>query len=288
MSTTPPQASGVYQIRCITTGKVYVGSAVNVYQRWSHHQRVLNRGRHKNKHLQAAWSKHGEDSFVFEVLEISDRSTLLVREQVWMDRLKSRDKKCGFNIFDAGSPGNALAKLWEGFIDPEGNEVTIVNLQEFCRQHGLDEPSMIRLYQGRSKLKSHKSWTHKNSVRQREYVKTYDGFIAPDGRPIGPITNLAAFSREHGLDNTHMVAVMRGRICSHRGWTYNNGRTPLNLPKTYTGFISPEGRRVVITNLQAFCREHGLHQVHMRELKSGKRKAYRGWLWRGHDEQSGT
>lgn len=282
MSTTPPQASGVYQIRCITTGKVYVGSAVNVYQRWSHHQRALNRGRHKNKHLQAAWSKHGEDSFVFEVLEISDRSTLLVREQAWMDRLKSRDKKCGFNIFDAGSPRDALAKVWEGFIDPEGNEVTIVNLQEFCRQHGLDHPSMIRLYQGRSKLKSYKGWTHRNSQRKREFVNTYTSFISPDGQHVGPITNLAAFCRERGLEKSHMVAVAHGRLCSHQGWTYDKGKQ--RQQKIHVGFISPEGEHVRIANLAAFCRQHGLHPVHMHQLKNGQRRVHKGWTWRRSDD----
>jgi hypothetical protein len=34
---------------------------------------------------------------------------------------------------------------------------------------------MNRLAKGKSKLKSYKGWTPRNSVRQREYIKTYDG-----------------------------------------------------------------------------------------------------------------
>jgi len=64
---------------------------------------------------------------------------------------------------------------------------------------------MHRLAKGQSKLKAHRGWTHRNSVRQREYIKTYDGFIGPDGNAVGTITNLAEFCRQHGLDNTHMV-----------------------------------------------------------------------------------
>src|SRR5439155_6357165 len=116
--------------------------------------------------------------------------------------------------------------------DPCGNEVTITNLHAFCHQHGLDHSSMIRLARGNTKLKSYKGWTHRNCRRQREYVKTYEGFIDPDGKPAGPITNLAAFCRERGLDNTHMVAVAHGRICSHRGWTHANGRRNLGLTQT--------------------------------------------------------
>jgi hypothetical protein len=77
-----------------------------------------------------------------------------------------------------------------------------------------------------------------------------------------------------------MVAVAHGRLYSHRGWTYDNARQNLGLPKAYDGFISPDGRQVTITNLRAFCREHGLDTTHMHEVKSGKRKTHKGWTWR--------
>jgi hypothetical protein len=136
--------------------------------------------------------------------------------------------------------------------------------------------AMHRLAKGHSKLKGHKGWTHRNSVRQRDYIKTFDGFISPDGNPVGAITNLAEFCRQHGLDNTHMIAVMNGRICSHRGWTHARSRTPQNY-KTYTGFINSGGERIVITNLADFCRQNSLHPVKMRQLISGIVKRYKGW-----------
>ncbi len=282
----PPRSSGVYQIRSIPTGKIYIGSAVDLWARWNQHRHRLRRGTHQNVHLQNAWSKYGETSFEFSVLEYVEASELLRCEQAWMDRTRCTDPKVGFNIYDvAGSPGEAHAQVWEGFIDPDGNEVTITNLHAFCRQHGLDFSSMFRLAGGNSKLKSYKGWTHRNSARQRDYVKTNEDFIDPNGQPAGPITNLAAFCREHGLDNTHMVAVAHGRICSHRGWTCTNGKRNLALQlRKHTGFISPDGERVTITNLRKFCREHGLHLVHMFQVKSGKRKSHKGWTWRQDDE----
>ncbi|HEU5369275.1 MAG TPA: GIY-YIG nuclease family protein [Ktedonobacterales bacterium] len=284
-----PGVSGIYQIRCIPTGKIYIGSAVNLSARWGQHQWSLRKGKHKNIYLQNAWDRYGEANFEFSVLEYVDRANLLIAEQQWIDKSGCTDRNIGFNLYKiAGSPGDAHVQIWEGFIDPEGTEITISNLFDFCREHDLDWSSMYRLAKGKSKLKSHKGWTHRNSVRQREYIKTCDGFIAPDGCPAGPITNLAAFCREHGLEKTHMVAVMRGRIYSHRGWTYANGRQNLRLPKTYTGFINPDGQRIILTNLQAFCKENKLHPVHMHELKNGKRKAYKGWIWRETDEQSRT
>ncbi len=274
-----PHTSGVYQIKCTSNRKFYIGSAVDVLDRCEHHRSSLRRGDHRNSHLQAAWNKYGEDNFEFTVLESVDPNDLLNAEQNWIDQTQSANKEFGFNIYSiAGSPGDANAQVWEGFIDPDGNEVTIRNLYDFCRQNNLDFPSMHRLSKGESKLKSYKGWSHKNSVRQRDYVKTYNGFIDPDGNHINPITNLAAFCRENNLDNTHMVAVANGRLYSHRGWTYQNDRENLGT-KTYTGFINPDGNRVIITNLEAFCRENKLQVVHMRQLISGIRKSHKGWIW---------
>jgi hypothetical protein len=252
--------------------------------RCQHHQSSLRRRDHRNAHLQAAWNKYGEDSFKFTILELMDSADLLQAEQNWIDQTQSADRKHGFNIYPiAGSPGDANAQVWEGFIDPDGNEVTIKNLYDFCRQNDLDFSAMHRLAKGESKLKSYKGWSHKNSPRQRGYIKTYEGFIDPDGNLIEPITNLAAFCRANNLDKTHMVAVAKGRLYSHKGWTYQNDRENLGV-KTYTGFIAPSGNNVVIVNLQAFCRENGLDVVHMRELISGKRKRHKGWTWRSNNE----
>jgi len=219
--TTIPTTSGVNQILCVPTGKIYIGSAVNLRQRWLHHRHKLRRGDHHNTHLQNAWNKSGEADYTFSVLEKVAVTVLLHAKQKWIDTTLCTERSVGFNIFDtAGSPGNINAQIWAGFVNPDGNEVTITNLFEFCRRHDLDWPSIHRLAKGKSKLKSYKGWTHKNSVRQRDYVKTHEGFINPDGNPVGPITDLAAFCREHGLHPVRMHAIKSGKRKSHKGWTW--------------------------------------------------------------------
>ena len=275
-----PHVAGIYQIRCTSNDKIYIGSAVDMHDRCQHHRRSLRRGNHINAHLQAAWHKYGEENFEFCVLEMTVPVDLIVLEQDWLDRTKSFDREIGFNIYSSAySPGDANAKIWEGFIDPDGNEITIKNLYDFCKQNNLDFPSMHRLAKGESKLKSYKGWSHRNSPRQRDYIKTYNGFIDPNGEPVGPITNLAAFCRKNNLDPPHMVAVAKGKLYSHKGWTYQNDRKNLGV-KTYTGYVAPNGDQLIITNLQAFCRENNLEIVHMRELISGKRKSHKGWTWK--------
>jgi group I intron endonuclease len=191
--------SGVYQILCKPTGKIYVGGTVNLRARWEQHRRCLRRGNHPNAYLQNAWNKYGEENFEFSILEFASPHHLLKVEQHWIDRSMCANPSIGFNRFAlAGSPGETLAQVWEGFVDPAGNEVTITNLHKFCRENGLTFKAMHQLAMGNSKLKSHKGWTHKNSVRQRDYIKTYDGFIDPAGNLVAPITNLAAFAARMG------------------------------------------------------------------------------------------
>ena len=63
--------AGVYVIRCIATGRVYVGSsATSVQARRKHHFAKLNSGRHSILQMQDDFNLHGGESFVFEVEQL--------------------------------------------------------------------------------------------------------------------------------------------------------------------------------------------------------------------------
>ena len=61
---------GIYQILNLNNGKRYVGQSRQVDQRIKNHIRKLRKNKHKNNILQRAWNKHGEKSFLFQVLEL--------------------------------------------------------------------------------------------------------------------------------------------------------------------------------------------------------------------------
>ncbi|HLP15038.1 MAG TPA: metalloregulator ArsR/SmtB family transcription factor [Bacteroidota bacterium] len=65
---TPP-TSGVYQIRNTQTGRILLGSSLNLHGPWNKHRFALSTGVHSNKELQKDWNELGPDAFVFEVLE---------------------------------------------------------------------------------------------------------------------------------------------------------------------------------------------------------------------------
>lgn len=83
--------TGVYQIRNTKNGKRYIGSAAGkggFESRWRIHLHHLRHATHANAYLQNAWSKHGEDAFVFEVLETCEPYVCLDREQHYLDMEK--------------------------------------------------------------------------------------------------------------------------------------------------------------------------------------------------------
>lgn len=92
------RASGIYKIEHLASGRIYVGSAVSLHIRWNEHRAKLRTGRHENPRLQNAWTKYGEQSFAFSVLEfVEDRAMLVACEQRWIDELTAFTKP-NFNI----------------------------------------------------------------------------------------------------------------------------------------------------------------------------------------------
>jgi len=78
-------ASGIYKITCLSNGKSYIGSAVNIEQRWRQHRNALNKGVHDNAHLQNAWNKYDASNFEFAVIELTKKPQLIEAEQRWID-----------------------------------------------------------------------------------------------------------------------------------------------------------------------------------------------------------
>lgn len=89
---------GIYAIRNLISGRVYVGSSVYIQSRWHCHTSALRRNKHHSKPLQSSWNKHGQEAFTFSILElVSDSERMVQREQYWMDTLQSFHPTRGFN-----------------------------------------------------------------------------------------------------------------------------------------------------------------------------------------------
>lgn len=80
--------SGVYQIKNLINGKLYVGSAVNFKLRFNKHKSQLRLNNHDNIKLQNSFNNHSENNFVFEILATCPPEYCIKLEQWFIDNLK--------------------------------------------------------------------------------------------------------------------------------------------------------------------------------------------------------
>jgi len=87
--------NGIYFIRNIINGRLYVGSTVRFKKRSHDHIASLKTNRHSNKYLQNDFNKCGEEAFIFEVIEVvEEKSQLLIREQYYIDQFYDSQDQC--------------------------------------------------------------------------------------------------------------------------------------------------------------------------------------------------
>ena len=93
---------GIYCIRNTVNGKIYIGKSKNIYKRIHQHLYDLKNNRKdcENNHLLRSWYKYGNENFEYFVLEYLKVNDNLCRERelFWMNKLKSLDKRFGYNL----------------------------------------------------------------------------------------------------------------------------------------------------------------------------------------------
>jgi group I intron endonuclease len=87
------QQSGVYEIVNVINGNRYIGSSIRIASRLSAHKCQLRQNKSHNQHLQSAYNKYGEESFVFRPLLYCDPENTLLYEQMCIDGMQTNYNK---------------------------------------------------------------------------------------------------------------------------------------------------------------------------------------------------
>lgn len=149
---------GIYQIRHVDTGRVYVGSARNFQQRWHTHRSCLRRGTHHSPVLQNSWAKYGEAAFAFERLVICDASMLLVYEQTLIDAMQPRfnvspiaGSRAGTKQSDATRSKIAASLRGRKLLESSTRQTILTRYENARRRVGKnpDMPRGVSLFDGR-------------------------------------------------------------------------------------------------------------------------------------------
>lgn len=82
--------SGIYKIQSkIKPERIYIGSAINISNRWRSHINSLKRNKHDNGRLQNHFNKYGEVDLQFSILLGCPKEDLIKIEQYFLDSYTS-------------------------------------------------------------------------------------------------------------------------------------------------------------------------------------------------------
>jgi hypothetical protein len=96
---------GVFQVRNLATGKVFVGASPDLPAMLNRQRAQLRLGMHPNRALQADWTAQGPEAFAFEILDTlshADRpdadpaTDLRLLEHMWLEKLAPHGER-GYN-----------------------------------------------------------------------------------------------------------------------------------------------------------------------------------------------
>ncbi|PCC73822.1 hypothetical protein SAMN02745121_06259 [Nannocystis exedens] len=101
-----PRQAGIYLIRNTVSGKLLLGSSMNLHGPLNRHRFMLSIGAHPNRALQDDWRRLGPDAFEFTVAEVvtpqdeeagPHEDELWLLEQVWIERTSPFGER-GYNL----------------------------------------------------------------------------------------------------------------------------------------------------------------------------------------------
>jgi group I intron endonuclease len=80
--------SGIYKIESrIHPERCYIGSAINIFDRWKQHSRGLLKNKHHSIKFQNHYNKHGKEDLGFSIVAICDERELIpVDKVIWIEQ----------------------------------------------------------------------------------------------------------------------------------------------------------------------------------------------------------
>ena len=218
--------TGIYLITNMVNGKIYVGQAMDIEDRWANHRAGLNGGYHVNKHLQRAWDKYGADSFSFTVLTECAEEQLNTMEEYFIFCLDSYDSRVGYNKNYGGGGGRPTEetkkKIGEFHKGKTLSAETKRKLSEFHKGKTLSAETKRKLSEsnkGKTLSAETKRKLSESQKNDKKKSKTVIGIHKVTGLIVEyPSTREAR--RQTGIDNSYIAHCCKGKAKSAGGYTW--------------------------------------------------------------------
>ena len=119
---------GIYCIINIKNNKRYIGSSIDIEQRFKQHLYSLSKNKHYNKHLQLSFNKYGENNFIFEIMETFDEIERYLLFDIEKEYLLKYNFKNLYNLTTETKNGGWEVSCKKCFIlDLNGNIIESFN-----------------------------------------------------------------------------------------------------------------------------------------------------------------
>lgn len=82
------KVTGIYMIKECCTGRMYIGQAMNIGERWAEHVKAalgINSSAYLSNKFYSAMHKRGPENFTFQILEVCAPEELNTKEKYWID-----------------------------------------------------------------------------------------------------------------------------------------------------------------------------------------------------------
>lgn len=234
---------GIYHIKNIITGKVYIGSSVDIQSRIKTHRFSLKKNKHHSVKLQRSYNKYGKNNFLFEIIELCDKNDLEIKEKEWINYFNSYYN--GYNTTDqVNAPWRGKKQPLEvknkqnckpvKLIDPFGEIIESYSIKGFAKENKLSENGVRLLL--KSKINFYKGYRRydESLIGIKFDRKEYDinrgniknncleyKFISPESKiKIGK--NISFLCKQFNLDKAAMHRVFNRKQTQHKGWRLQN------------------------------------------------------------------
>jgi|GEM_PF-6740753 len=246
---------GIYRILNLIDGKSYIGSAINIEQRWKAHKKDLGRNCHSNSVLQNVYNKYGAEYLILEIVEEvkGSRKELYDREQYYINKEIPEGRLYNISMVVGNPP--ILKGPANGMYGKNHSFQTREAQSQIRRDY-------FKVHPGTFKGKKHTiEAKHKNSEKHKEY------FL--DHRPwnFGIPRTEECKQKISSVKQSHHIKLTKEHIQAIKDANKNNSHNAKSYPAFYnesTKEFIPSGE-----NLWQLCKQYNLKYQRMWEIKSG-------------------
>jgi group I intron endonuclease len=278
-----PRASdqGIYSITHISSGKIYIGSSVNLKARLRLHARQLSQNKHSNAYLQACWNRYGSDDFIINIIELFNSSDdiskmLLEREAYWINHFETYIRDKGFNLIrDPTTSGNMShsarlnmsEKMKQSYLGVDGERKKLISIQNL-KMIGAD--SIKRAVETRKKtmtLREKVTFSHSKEVKAK-MSKAKEGMYFGSDNPF--------YGKKHSNHVLEKIQETNRRSLTknlHRYIVRIYGKSYFVInPRIFIAKIFGRSEENAIWNMK-YWERHGLRIIHrLPKIKCSKFK----------------